>query len=216
MATRRCPARLNQVVFGTGVKTIPAGNGTTAFRTMASTPEGQYIIVFTGTGNAYIYDAAADDFTLGKQIFTTQTGYLGPVSAGPRGQYYIVNGVLLNSSLTPIGNIPSSTTTANTGTTTAACPGSAAPRPPRPRRDRFRPPYVGANTYAVFINPVRTNANAAATDAGIIQILDMTTATRSPSPTRWKVQPPSSRATPASITPARPWLSTPPAPMPMS
>ena len=34
-----------------------AGTGTAAFRTMASTPEGQYVIVFTGTGNAYIYDA---------------------------------------------------------------------------------------------------------------------------------------------------------------
>src|SRR6202030_1002378 len=109
---------LNQVVFGTGATTISAGTGTAAFRSMASTPEGQYILVFTGTGNAYIYDATADDFTLGKQIFTTQTGYLGPVSAGPRGQYYIVNGVLLNSSLTPIGNIPSSSTLANTGTTT--------------------------------------------------------------------------------------------------
>ena len=92
------------------LKVIPAGNGATAFRTMASTPEGQYVIVFSGNGNAYIYDATADDFTLSKQIFSAQSGYLGPVSAGPRGQYYIVNGVLLNSSLTPIGNIPSSST----------------------------------------------------------------------------------------------------------
>src|SRR5579862_6662868 len=35
---------LNQVVFGTGATTISAGAGTTAFRSMASTPEGQYIL----------------------------------------------------------------------------------------------------------------------------------------------------------------------------
>jgi uncharacterized protein (TIGR03437 family) len=168
---------LNQVVFGTGVNTIPAGNGTSAFRTMASTPEGLYVIVFSGNGNAYIYDASADDFTLGKQIFTNQTGYLGPVSAGPRGQYYIVNGVLLNSSLTPIGNIPNSSTSANTGTTTGGLPGGfgGITTTTNLTRPVAAVSYVGANTYATFSMPVRANNNAAATDAGIIQVLDVTT-----------------------------------------
>jgi uncharacterized protein (TIGR03437 family) len=167
------PRSLNQVVFGSGAKTIPAGNGATAFRTMASTPEGQYVIVFAGNGNAYIYDAAADDFTIGKQIFTTMTGYLGPVSAGPRGQYYVVNGVVLNSSLTPIGNIPNSSTGANTGTTTGfpGLPGvtttTTATRP------TSAVTYVGANMYATFTTPVRTNAASAATDGGIIQVMDV-------------------------------------------
>jgi uncharacterized protein (TIGR03437 family) len=166
---------LNQVVFGSGATTISAGSGTAAFRTMASTPDGEYIIVFTGTGNAYIYDATADDFTLSKQIFSTQSGYLGPVSAGPRGQYYIVNGVLLNSSLTPIGNIPNSSTSANTGTTTGGLPGFGGTTTTVTTRPTSAVSYVGANTYAVFTTPIRTNANTAATDAGIIEILDVTT-----------------------------------------
>ena len=168
------PRALNQVVFGSGVRAIPGGAGTAAFRTMAATPEGQYIIVFTGTGNAYIYDAAQDDFTIGKQIFATMTGYLGPVSAGPRGQYYIVNGVLLNSSLTPIGNIPNSATAATAGTTTGGLPGlpggvtaTASTRPVSAVS------YVGASNYAIFTNPIRTNATSAVTDAGLIQILDV-------------------------------------------
>ena len=172
-ATKRS---LNQVVFGTGATTISAGTGTAAFRSMASTPEGQYILVFTGTGNAYIYDATADDFTIGKQIFSTQTGYLGPVSAGPRGQYYIVNGVLLNSSLTPIGNIPNSSTVANTGTTGTGLPGfGGTTTTTTATRPTSAVSYVGSNSYAIFSTPIRANANTAATDAGIIQILDVTT-----------------------------------------
>ena len=50
---------LNQVVFGSGTTTISAGTGATAFRSMAASPEGKYVIVFTGSGNAYIYDATA-------------------------------------------------------------------------------------------------------------------------------------------------------------
>ena len=85
-------------------------------------PEGQYAILFTGTGNAYLYNALIDDFTVSKQIFTTMTGLVGPVAAGPNGQYYVVNGVVLNSSLTPVLNGPSGT---------GATRRPARPRPPR-------------------------------------------------------------------------------------
>ena len=168
------PRTLNQVVFGSGTKTIAAGNGTAAFRTMASTPEGQYIIVFTGSGNAYIYDATADDFTVGKQIFSTMTGYLGPVSAGPRGQYYIVNGVLLNSSLTPIGNIPNSSTSANTGTTTGLPGIGGFTTTTTTTRPVAAVSYLGANNYAVFTTPVLATTRSTPTDAGVVQILDVT------------------------------------------
>ena len=170
------PRSLNQVIFGTGTKTISAGAGTTAFRSMAATPDGEYVLVFTGSGNAYIYDATADDFTLGKQVFTTAqlTGYLGPISAGPRGTYYVVNGVLLNSSLTPIGNIPNSSSSASTGTT-VGLPGVGGTTTTT-SRPISAVTYVGATNYAVFSNPIIANARATtpATDAGIIQILDVT------------------------------------------
>jgi uncharacterized protein (TIGR03437 family) len=169
------PRSLNQVVFGSGTKTIAAGNGTAAFRTMASTPDGQYIIVFTGSGNAYIYDASADDFTIGKQVFSTMTGYLGPVTAGPRGQYYVVNGVLLNSSLTPIGNIPSSSSSANTGTTTGLPGiGGITISSTITSRPTSAATYVGANSYAVFTTPVLANTRSTPTDAGLVEVIDVT------------------------------------------
>ncbi len=166
------PRSLNQVVFGATATTISAGAGTAAFRTMASSPDGEYILVFTGAGNAYIYDATADDFTLGKQIFSTQTGYLGPVSAGPLGAYYIVNGVLLNSSLTPIGNIPNSSTVASTGTTTGL-PGFGGTTTTVTTRPISAVTYVNAKTYAIFSTPIKTNANTVATDAGIVEMIDV-------------------------------------------
>ena len=55
-----------------------------AFWTMASTPGGEYILLFTGTGNGFVYDYTADDFTLTRLIRATPlTGYAGPVTAGP-------------------------------------------------------------------------------------------------------------------------------------
>lgn len=74
-------------------------------RTMASTPNGENVIVMTGNGFVYLYDALADEFVQGRQIFATnqtRAGYYGPIAAGARGQYYLVNGTVLNQSLTPV------------------------------------------------------------------------------------------------------------------
>jgi uncharacterized protein (TIGR03437 family) len=150
------PRKLNPTVFGTAA-TVSAGTGTAAFRTMASTPEGQYAILFTGTGNAYLYNALIDDFTVSQQIFTTLTGYLGPVAAGPNGQYYVVNGVVLNASLTPVLNGPSGAgITGTTNSTSRPISAVAA---------------VSASTYAIFTQPVRSSTTSTATDAGIIQMM---------------------------------------------
>ena len=156
---------LNPAVFGTTATTISAGTGTAAFRTMASSPDGQYAIIFTGAGYVYLYSAMLDDFTVGKQIFTTtMTGFLGPVAAGPNGQYYVVNGVVLNSSLTPIVNIPSSSTSASgtTGSTPSSRPISAVAA-------------VSPTSYAVLTQPVKSSSSTAATDGGIIQLLNSST-----------------------------------------
>jgi len=92
----------------------------TAPRTMASTPNGENVILMTGNGFVYLYDSLADEFVQGRQIFSTaqsRAGYYGGVSAGPRGQYYLVNGTVLNQSLTPVF----------TATTTGAAAAGAAP-----------------------------------------------------------------------------------------
>jgi len=112
---------------------------TTVSLTMASTPAAEYILFATSTGIAYLYDATLDDFVTEKTIFpTTQAGYLGPVVAGTGGQYYVVNGILLNADL----NI---STSAAAGTVS----GMAA---------------AGASSYAVF-NPVSATSTTAPTVA---------------------------------------------------
>jgi uncharacterized protein (TIGR03437 family) len=158
------PHPLNPVVFGSGATTISAGTGTAAFRTMASSPEGEYVILFTGTGNAYLYNALIDDFTVSKQIFTTMTGLLGPVSAGPNGQYYIVNGTVLNSSLTPVLN-GQPATGASTGTSTTTTSNT---------RPISAVAAVNATSYAVFSEPIKSSSNATAADGGMIQIMNVT------------------------------------------
>ena len=94
-------------VVGNAAVTRPASKllGATKFTAsgtqMAATPAGEYILLTTTAGVAYLYDATLDDFVTDKQVLTgTQiTGYVGPVAAGLGGAYYVMNGVLLDSNL---------------------------------------------------------------------------------------------------------------------
>jgi uncharacterized protein (TIGR03437 family) len=71
--------------------------------TMAATAGGEYILLATGTGLAYLYDATLDDWVAERQISTAAaTGYIGPVVAGAKGQFFVVNGMLLNQALVPV------------------------------------------------------------------------------------------------------------------
>jgi uncharacterized protein (TIGR03437 family) len=100
--------------------TLPVKMPTTSV-SLAATPGGEYILFATNTGIAYLYDATADDFVVERQIFAaSQTGYLGPVAAGPAGQYYVMSGVLLNADLTI-----ASTTAAGTVSAAAAAGASS-------------------------------------------------------------------------------------------
>ena len=180
--TQAIPRVLNPAIFG-GTTTAPTktvSRGTPAVTTMAATPGGEYVILATGAGNVYLYDASADDYTVGKQIFTTATtngvaatlaGFLGPVSAGPAGKYFLVNNTLLNSSLTPIAAED------QTGATTGgALPGRGAPTT---TSTSTRPvAAVSANTattFARFSQPVRSGTTSTVTDAGMIEIVDANT-----------------------------------------
>ena len=70
---------------------------------MATTPGGEYIMLATSTGLAYLYDASVDDFVASRQVVAAPTGYIGPVAAGPRGQFFAVGGTVLNQALVPVG-----------------------------------------------------------------------------------------------------------------
>jgi uncharacterized protein (TIGR03437 family) len=143
-----------------GAATSGAPATLTAPVSMAATPAGERVIVLTGNGFAYLYDALANDFVQGRQVFTgAQTGYYGPVAAGPAGAYFVVNGQILNSALTP----------ANPGATSTTSAAAVA--------------ALGAGTFVRFSQTPRANANALPPDAGSFDVVDATTgATRSSVP----------------------------------
>ncbi len=84
-------------------------------RSMTSTPNGEYALLLDGAGYAYLYDALTDEYVQRRQVTTTFQGYYGPIAAGPRGRYYLVNGLVLNETLTPILSAGSTSVTAPGG-----------------------------------------------------------------------------------------------------
>ncbi len=132
-----------------GTTTIPAP------RTMTATPNGEYALLLAGTGNVYLYDAVSDQFVQSRTVFSgtsLNSGFYGPVAAGPRGAYYLVNNTVLNQSLTPMF----SATQAGTG---AVRPGQTV---------------TASNTPIPSVTPIGTNSflrvtmgTAATTTAGV-------------------------------------------------
>lgn len=114
-------------------------------RYMAAAPGGEFAILLDGNGVVYLYDALADEYVQRRQVAPVQ-GYYGPIAAGPRGQFFAVNGIILNQALTPV--------TAAGGRPVAAL----AP--------------ISATVLARFTTPVRTNAAAVVTDPPAVEMVD--------------------------------------------
>lgn len=74
---------------------------------MVATPGGEYIMTLAGNGLGYLYDGNADTYTTSRQLFNTPgnpiQGFYGVLGAGPSGNYYLANGLIMNSSMTIIG-----------------------------------------------------------------------------------------------------------------
>jgi len=137
-----------------GVSTIIGSNPNTGAPNtigggvMATTPEGRYILVASTSGFVYLYDATVDDFVAGRQLFTIPpTGYTGPIAAGPNGQYFLLDGMLLNQALVQVATAP--------GLVSAVAP-------------------MGASNYAIYSPPAST-ANALPTTQPSVQVLNATT-----------------------------------------
>ncbi|MBI4905565.1 MAG: beta-propeller fold lactonase family protein [Acidobacteria bacterium] len=138
------PRRLSAAI-GTSTVTAP--------RAMVATPEGNYALLLGGTGTAYLFDAMSDDYVLSQSVVSTPIqGYFGPMTAGPRGSYYVVNGKLLNATLTPI-------VTAGVASTRPVAATAA----------------VSATMMARFSQPVISSATAALRDVPAIEYVDATT-----------------------------------------
>jgi uncharacterized protein (TIGR03437 family) len=117
---------------------------------MAATPGGEYVLVATGNGLAYLYDASVDDFVASRQVLTTPaaSGYIGPVTAGPKGQYFVVNGTPISLALVPGRTVP------------GLVAGVAA---------------MSANSFAVFSPPPLSSPTAVPATFPLLQIIDATT-----------------------------------------
>ena len=71
---------------------------------MIGSPDYASIILLNGNGTAYLYNALSDSFTTSRQLFNTPIiSYYGPLGIAPQNGYLLANGLVLNSSLTPIG-----------------------------------------------------------------------------------------------------------------
>ena len=155
------PRTLNTNIVG-NLRSVPAP------QTMASTPEGSYVLMLVGSGSALLYDASVDDFVSLRQVIPTPIqGYLGPIAAGPNGQYFLTDDQVLNQALTPIGS-------AGTG----PVGGGGLPSPSGPSVSGRPVAAVaggGAQSFARFSTPLRSSASVAPTDAGLIEIVDVTT-----------------------------------------
>jgi uncharacterized protein (TIGR03437 family) len=166
------PRVLPAQIFGgsntTLVRTVSGGNPSQF--SMAATPAGEYLLLVTGAGNAYLYDSSVDDFTRLQQIFTAPlTGFIGPIAAGPKGSYFVANGTLLNLALTTVAGPPGSS-----GSTTVSGPGlpNATTSTARPVSEIAS---ISASTYALFTQPVLASTAATAGDAGLLQLVDSST-----------------------------------------
>jgi uncharacterized protein (TIGR03437 family) len=135
-----------------GVSTIIGSNAATGAANtipmpavMATSPEGRYILLASNNGFVYLYDADVDDFVAGRQIFTRQpTGYDGPIAAGPNGQYFVVDGMLLNQALVQVGS--------SSGLISAVSP-------------------IGPSSYAIYSTPASA-ANVLPTTQPTVQVLN--------------------------------------------
>ncbi len=152
---------LNPAIFGTAVSV-------TAPQTMASTQDGSYVLLLSANSNGYLYSAAADDFVRTANVLGTITGYFGPIAAAPAGQYYLVDGNLLDSSLTVLASASNSTTTIGP---IGPGPGFPIPVTTSTSRPISAVTAVGPVSYLRFSTPVRASATATVTDAGLVELI---------------------------------------------
>jgi YVTN family beta-propeller protein len=73
---------------------------------LAQTPGGEFLVALAGNGNAYLYDALADNYTTARTINTNPIqSYYGPAAGAPNGAFFTVNGLVLSPALSIIGGV---------------------------------------------------------------------------------------------------------------
>ncbi|MBI3679721.1 MAG: beta-propeller fold lactonase family protein [Acidobacteria bacterium] len=158
----------NEVIPRT-VSPVIGSNTVQAPRYMVATPNGEYVMLLAGNGFVYLYDAAADEFINGRQIFSNPIqGYYGPVGAGPGGRYFLVNGTVLNPALTPTGSAGS--------VVLPQGPGGGGAQQQQLARPVSAVIPLNQTTFLRFTQPVRVQQNnPLVSDAPVIELADANT-----------------------------------------
>ena len=119
---------------------------------MIATAADDFILTLSGDGHAYLYDATQDTYVTSRFLNSSSTaaiqGYYGPMGAGPGGAYYLVDGVILSSSLIPIG-----------GSFVPSTVGAIAPA-----RNVAAVAPLDSASFLRLTTPIRTSITAATTD----------------------------------------------------
>ena len=108
---------------------------------MVATPGNDYIVTMSGNGNAYLYNATADQYIAARLLFPTIQGYYGVLGALPGGNYFLANGLILNQSLNTVGG--------------AALPSATGPITPSRNVAAVAP--VDSASYVRFTTSIRTS-----------------------------------------------------------
>lgn len=114
---------------------------------MIATPANDYILTMSGNGNAYAYNATADQYVASRLLFSTIQGYYGVLAALPGGNYFVADTLILNQSLGTVG-----------GATTPSATG-----PITPSRNVAAAAPVDANSFLRYTTSIRTNITSAVT-----------------------------------------------------
>jgi hypothetical protein len=144
-------------------------------RTMIGAADGSSILLLGGTGTGYLYDALSDTFTTSKALFSAPIqSYYGPMAAGPRNNYLLTNGLILNDSLTVVGGVE------RPGATQVTAPGQPG-QPPTVtivsagQRNIAAVAAVDQNRFIRLTTPVRNQLNSATRDdpRTTLELLDL-------------------------------------------
>ncbi len=155
----------NQAVprVGTSVTGISATGAQTAItgppRAMLASPDGTYIVLVASNGVAYRYNGLTDLYEASRQLITSTaiTGYYGPLGISPGDNYFLVNGLVANTSLTAIGGATAP------GLTTITPPGTTGAVQAVLRNVAAVAP-VDQNYFVRLTTPVRASVTATITD----------------------------------------------------
>jgi len=144
---------------------------------MIATADNKYILTLSGNGTAYVYDATADSYVASRLLIPAPiTGYYGVLAAGLGANYFLVNGLILNTSLTTLGG------SAAPGATTVT-PGGAGGAPPTAtivntgNRNVVAVAPLNDHAFLWLTTPVRQNITTATRDDSrtTLQMIDLNT-----------------------------------------